>query len=353
MTQTSNGKGLSSPSSSEGKRATINDVSRKAGVSVSAVSKVLRNAYGVSEEMRNKVGRAIDDLGYRPKTAARSMRGKSYSVGIVLDLDSPLPTQVANSMSRSFDKTPYQAILAAGTKEGNRQKVAVQALLDRQIDGLVIIAPWMEVEWIESVAAKLPTILVARNGVGKNYDSVTDNAFEGAYAMTEYLINLGHRRIAYTTAPDGGMKAPFVLSHVVRQDGYEQAMKVHGLRTEVVMAEYTEEAGYKAGLELFGREVPPTAIFAGADIAALGVMRAAYAKGLRIPQDVTVVGYDNIFSSGLHGIDLTTVDQKSEQLAQIGSDLMLERLDEGRTEPVYRIETPKLIVRGTSGPVLK
>ncbi|MBT1165845.1 LacI family DNA-binding transcriptional regulator [Bifidobacterium simiarum] len=334
-------------------KPTIKDVAAKAGVSVSAVSKVLRDAYGVSDEMRDKVNAAVKELDYRPRTAARSMRGRSYSIGVVMPgIASSFPTQIAEEINDFFKPTPYQPIITVGSGMAKEQIEAAEALIDRQIDGIILISPWMDIAWVERLATRIPTVLVARNGIGRHYDSVTDNAFEGALAMVSHLVELGHRSIAYTSMGDGGLKRPYVLSHTSRQDGYEYAMKMHGLKPRTVISAYTEDGGYRAGCELLDGDEPPTAIFAGSDIAAFGVMRAAYERGLRIPEDLTVTGYDNVFASGLHGVDLTTVDQSSNRMGRTAAQLLLERI-EGRTEVVCRIESPKLVVRGSSAPPAK
>ncbi|WP_101616070.1 LacI family DNA-binding transcriptional regulator [Bifidobacterium margollesii] len=327
---------------------TIKDVAAEANVSVSAVSKVLRNAYGVSDEMRTKVNKAAQTLGYRPRTAARSMRGRSYSIGIVMPgIVSSFPTQIAEEIDEVFKPTQYQPLIAVGGALGTEQINAAEAMLDRQIDGIILISPWMDISWVERLAKRTPTVLVARNGIGTHYDSVTDNAFEGSLAMVNYLVELGHRSIAYTSMPDGGLKRPYVLSHTSRQDGYEYAMKMHGLRPRIVTTTYSEDGGYTAGCQLLDDDNPPTAIYAGSDIAAFGVMRAAQERGLRIPEDLTITGYDNVFASGLHGVSLTTIDQSSNEMGKTAAKLLIERIN-GRTESVCRVESPKLVIRGSS-----
>lgn len=332
---------------------TIKDVAKAAGVSVSAVSKVLRDAYGVSDNMKAKVTAAIEQLGYRPRAAARSMRGKSYSVGIVIpELSSLFPVQVAQSIVDSFEKTGYQPLLASSPSDcgsaAEAQKKLIRSLTDRQVDGLIIISPFMDIEWIENLAETLPTVLVARNGIGAHYDSVTDNAFEGTLRMVDYLIELGHREIAYIGMPSSDLKPPYVLSTASRQEGYERGMTMHGLKPHVIASYYSEQGGYEAMETLMAEDKLPTAVFAGADIAAFGVMRAANEHGISIPNDLTVVGYDNVFASGLHGVGLTTLDQKAESVGSQAAHLLLTRM-EGRTEPICRIETPELIIRSSSG----
>jgi LacI family transcriptional regulator len=165
----------------------------------------------------------------------------------------------------------------------------------------------------------------------------------------DHLVGLGHRRIAHTSMPAGGLKRPFVLSHTARQDGYEQAMLRHGLTPDVITTFFSEDGGYRAAVEALSRPEPPTAIFAGADIAALGVLRAAEERGLRVPDDLTVTGYDNIYVSTIRRVSLTTVDQSGQMTGSVSARLLLERL-EGRSQPVRYVVAPRLVPRATSGP---
>jgi LacI family transcriptional regulator, galactose operon repressor len=126
-------------------------------------------------------------------------------------------------------------------------------------------------------------------------------------------------------------------------------MREHGLEPSVIETSYSEDGGYQAALEAFDRAEPPTAIFAGADIAALGVLRAAEERGILVPEDLTVVGYDNIYMSTINRVSLTTVDQSGHHTGEASVWLLLERIN-GRTEPQQVVLTPELIVRGTSGP---
>jgi LacI family transcriptional regulator len=339
--------------SPEPRRATIQDVAAAAGVSVSAVSKVVRDAYGVSPQMRAKVTAAIDELGYRPHAGARGMRGRSYTIGVVMvELTSPFQPEVAQGISDGLKGTPYQeVIVAAGTTASDRQMRCIEALLDRQVDGLILIAPWLDAAWIEDLASRIPTVAVALHGPATNFDTVVDDDFLGAQVMVDHLVELGHRRIVHTGMPPAkGMKRPFVLSHTARQDGYEQAMRRHGLEPEVISTWYSEDGGHRAAMEALSRPEPPTAIFAGADIAALGVLRAAEEHGLRVPDDLSVTGYDNIYVSTINRVSLTTVDQTGQLTGSVSARLLLERPEGGRTQPVRYVVAPRLVPRATSGP---
>ena len=336
--------------SAKSRRITLQDVALEAGVSFSAVSKVIRGASGVSPEMRTKVTAAIEKLGYRPHAGARAMRGRSFTVGVVIvELTSPFQPEVVQGISDELETTPYQEIIVAAGLAPERQQRAVEALIDRQVDGLILIAPWTSADWLEEIGSKIPTVVVARHGAATNFDTVVDDDYEGARLMVDHLVSLGHERIAHTSMPSGGLTKPFVLSHTARQDGYEQAMKRHGLTPEVIVTSYSEKGGYEAASQVLSRSSPPTAIFAGADVAALGVLRAAEERGLRVPEDLTVCGYDNIYVSTIGRISLTTVDQSGQLTGANSARLLLERIN-GRTSPKHYVVAPRLVQRGTSGP---
>lgn len=336
--------------STKPRRTTLQDVASEAGVSFSAVSKVIRGARGVSPEMRSKVTAAIEKLGYRPHAAARAMRGRSFTIGVVLvELTSPFQPEVVQGISDELETSPYQEIIVAAGISPERQQRAAEALIDRQVDGLILIAPWTTAEWLEDIGAKIPTVVVARHGGARNFDTVVDDDYEGARLMVDHLVELGHQRIVHTSMPSGGLTRPFVLSHTARLDGYEQAMKRHGLEPEVVVTSYSEKGGYEAASQLLSGGSRPTAIFAGADVAALGVLRAAEEHGLLVPEDLTVTGYDNIYVSTIGRISLTTVDQSGQLTGANSAKLLLERIN-GREQSKHYVVAPRLIARGTSGP---
>ena len=332
------------------RRVTILDVAREAGVSKSAVSKVLQDAYGVSPQMREKVQRAIDSLGYRPQAGARAMRGRSFTIGVMLvDLGSPFVPQIIDGILGELDGGPYQAMLGAGGQSPDRQRTTIEAMVDHQVDGLVLIAPGMASSWLEDLAAQVPMAVIARHGKARNFDTVVDDDVAGAGLMVDHLVGLGHRHIAHISHPRGGLRRPAVLSHTARADGYTAAMKRHGLHADVVEGSYSESGGYEAAKQVLARAQRPTAIFAGADIAAAGVLRAADELCLRVPEDLTVTGYDNTAIAAIPQVSLTTVDQSGELTGATGARFVLERLN-GRSAPVVFSVTPALVERRSSAP---
>lgn len=330
---------------------TIRDVAREAGVSPAAVSKVLNNAYGVSDAMRERVTAATRKLGYRPKPAARAMRGRSYTIGVLLaDVASPFAPMIVDGIQREIDDTGLQVLLGPGGASPERQQRSIEAMVDRQMDGLILIAPNVPTAWLETLAEMVPVVVIARHGGGRNYDSVVDDDVAGAELVVEHLTELGHERITHVAHPIGKLRRPSVLSHTAREDGYRRAMTDRGLVPHVVTTSYTEEGGYTAAMAALRSEHPPTAIFAGADVAAFGVLRAAAELGLDVPGDVSVAGYDNVAISGLPQISLTTVDQSGAHTGSMSARLLRERLD-GRDKPVTFSVSTQLVKRRSTAAV--
>lgn len=329
----------------------MRDVAIDAGVSVAAVSKVLRDAYGVSDQMRARVQSSIDKLGYRPDIGARALRGASLTVGVMLpELSSFYVSEVAEAITQELKETPYSVVVIPAGYDIAGHTEAVESLLDRRIDGLVVIAPWLAADWLENVARRTPTVAVGMHRAGKNFDTVVDDDHLGARLVVDHLVELGHTRIVHTSE-NPGSDIGHPLSHSVRRQGYEDAMRRHGLEPEVLVTGYTSHGGSRAVEQLLAHAERPTALFAGADVAALGAMQALDEAGVRVPDDMSLAGYDNIRFTQMNRISLTTVDQSSAQTGSMTAKLLLERMQGGRTQGVQHSVTPTLLVRETTGPV--
>jgi LacI family transcriptional regulator len=276
------------------------------------------------------------------------MRGSSYTIGVmVTELSAPFQVEVAQGIADELEAGPFQEVIIAGSAVPQRQRRGIEALVDRQVDGLVVVAPWMSAQWLDELGARIPVVAVARHGGGATFDTVVDDDYDGARLMVDYLAGLGHVRITHTSMTSGGLSGPSVGSPTARCDGYVAAMRRRGLEADVIETAYDEEGGYRAAREALARPVPPTAVFAGADIAALGVLRAAEERGLEVPRDLSVTGYDNIYISTIGRVSLTTVDQSGHLTGSVSARLLLERIS-GRTRPVHYVIAPRLVARGTS-----
>ncbi|GAA2212493.1 LacI family DNA-binding transcriptional regulator [Nonomuraea monospora] len=334
-------------------RVTITDVARHAQVSTTAVSKVLRNAYGVSDAMREKVRAAIDELGYRPHNAARAMRGRTFTIGVQLPhIRNPFFSDIVDGLTDEISGSGYQAIMVqSGDLDAAAERRAIDALMDRQVDGILSVAPVCSRVQLEEVARNTPLVVLGRHDRSALYDCVLDDDELGAQLMVEHLIALGHRRIAHITQRDTATRRSAVLLQAIRARTYEQVMTEHGLAEHLAIAatSYTEEGGYDGARELLARSPRPTAIFAGADQAAFGVLAAIHEAGLTVPGDISVAGYDNARMSRLAHISLTTVDQDGAIMGTTAGRLLLERIG-GRSAAVRFSVTPTLVARRSTAP---
>ncbi|HEY9525244.1 MAG TPA: LacI family DNA-binding transcriptional regulator [Thermopolyspora sp.] len=334
------------------RRVTIADVARHAQVSTTAVSKVLRNAYGVSPAMRDRVKAAIEELGYRPHAAARAMRGRTFTIGVLLpDVRNPFFPEILDGLMEQLDGTDYQVIIVQGGAGLESETRAIEALVDRQVDGILMVAPLTSKTRLEETAQDMPTVVLGRHERSAMYDSVLDDDDAGAEVVVEHLIGLGHRRIAHISQKDASRGRPTAVLHSIRAQTYKRVMRDHGLADEINVAttSYTEEGGYLGARELLARSPRPTAIFAGADLAAFGALAALHEAGLAVPGDISIAGYDNTRLAALANISLTSVDQDGVTMGRMAGRLLLERI-EGRTASVRFSVTPSLVPRSSTGP---
>jgi LacI family transcriptional regulator len=334
------------------KRVTITDVARHAGVSTAAVSKVLNNAYGVSPAMQERVRAAIAELGYRPHAAARGMRGRTYTVGVLLDnIRNAFFADILDGIQDELRPSEYTVLIGAAGFGPEEQAKTVRSMVDRQMDGLVLIAPGTPRPEVLATAAQTPTVVIGHHDAADVHDSVVDADGLGAGLVVDHLVSLGHRDIALVSATGSKAGQWRRAPEVVLTDGYLEAMERHGLtaHARVHHAAYSDEGGFKAGMTLLTDERPPTAIMAGADVAALGIYRAAHELGLRIPDDVSLVGYNNTALAALAPVQLTSVDQAGHTMGAAAARMLIERVEGQRDRAMQTTMTPRLVVRSSTG----
>jgi LacI family transcriptional regulator len=335
------------------RRVTITDVARHAGVSTSAVSKVLRNAYGVSPAMRERVRAAMAELGYRPHAAARGMRGRTYTVGVLLDsIRNAFFADILDGIHEVLRSTEYAVLAGSSGAVSEDQYRQIHALVDRQMDGLILIAPAVSRDEVVRTAAAVPTVVIGHHDISPAYDTVMNEDAAGAALVVDHLVGLGHRRIALTSTPPFKGSRWRETPEIAISDGYREAMARHGLAdlARVVLSGYSEEGGYRGAIQLLTSPEPPTAIFAGADVAATGVFRAAYELDLRIPEDLSLAGYNNTAVAAMAPVRLTSVDQAGDVMGATAARLLLERMEGRRNRSLVTSMTPRLVVRATTAP---
>jgi len=333
------------------RRVTIIDVARHAAVSTTAVSKVLNNAYGASPQMQARVRRAIAELGYRPHAAARGMRGQTYTIGVMLpDIRNPFFAEILDGLTERLRGTDYQVLLARGCNGEDAEARVTDAMIDRSMDGVVLVAPISTRTHLEHVATIVPTVVIGRHGQSAHYDTVADDDTAGASLIVDHLAGLGHRRIAHIEHHETDPVRITEMPDAVRATGYQQAMRARGLADEIniVSTSYTQEGGYIGARQLLAQPLRPTAIFAGADIVAMGALEAIAEAGLTVPGDISVAGYDNTTFAAFGPISLTTVDQAGRQIGDNAARLLLDRISD-RSTPTSQVRlSPTLVVRRTT-----
>jgi DNA-binding LacI/PurR family transcriptional regulator len=327
---------------------TIIEVAERAGVSKSLVSLALRGAPNVSESSRAAILRAAAELGYRPNAVARSLVSRrSFVLGVMVsDLSNPFFTQVVEGIEEAALEADYRALINTGRRQSARESEALDTLLELRTDGLILAGTVISDAEVEAAGRAVPTVLATRTIRSAIVDNVTNDDRVGAVMAVEHLVNYGHRRIAHVTGGRGAGARR-------RRLGYSDAMKAHGLGSEIMLEEgaYTEAGGSEGAARLLARRPRPTAIFAPNDLAALGALHAIESAGLRVPEDVSLVGYDDIALAGYKHIDLTTIHQPQREMGRKAVELLLERIDGSRTRARRIVIKPELVVRATTGPV--
>lgn len=325
----------------------MEDVAELAGVSRALVSLVMRDAPNVSDARRSAVLDAAAQLGYRPNVLARNLASRhTMTLGVMInDLHNPFFAEVVDGLQARADEAGYQLLLSTGGTTKSGETGAIESLLRFRVDGLILAGPRLPTGDITQAAATTPTVLIGRSVRSRAVDAVINDETVGARLAVEHLATLGHRRIAHISGGSGA-GAP------QRRAGYERAMADHGLEasTMVFSGDFTELSGVVGTGALLDADDPPTAIFAANDLVAAGALAHAEEQGLRVPVDLSIVGYDNSAIAAMHHMSLTTVHQPREEMGRFAVDLLLERLDGSRATAVRHVVTPSFIDRSSTAP---
>ena len=322
---------------------TIRTVAARAGVSKSLVSLVLQNSPRVSEEKRQAVLKAVAELGYRPDPVARSLaERRTRTIGVVIDdLSNPWYVELLDGLRPVLHEHGLRPLLADGRTEPD----AVQALSDLRVDGLVLVGTptASAVDQVNGLGSPIPTVVAGtREPLLPTVDVVANDDYRGGRLATTHLLELGHRRITHIIG-EGEVGR-------LRRAGYEAVMTDAGRCPVCVPGDWTEATGRRVGYELLRYSDRPTAIVAANDLSAVGVLTAADELGLRVPEDLSVVGYDNTVFSKLDRLSLTTIDSHIAEVGQLAGRTLTARLDGDSGTAGTRLLSPALVVRSSTGP---
>ena len=325
---------------------TIHDVAARAGVSKSLVSLVMRGSDRVSQRRRAEVLRVAAELGYRPNAVARSLvQRRTRTVGFMLsDLHNPFFAELADGIQAQAREHGYRMLIMTGDRSPAGEAEALETLLELRVDGVILAGPRVSASAIVDAGRSVPVVVVAGKPRISTVDTVVSDDLLGARVAVEHLVELGHRRIAYI---DGGNDPGARL----RRRGYERAMAGCGVERYIAVArgDFTEAGGQRGARALLQSRPQPTAIFAANDLAAVGALRVIEEAGIAVPDDVSLVGYDNTALAAMHHLSLTTIDQPRFEMGETALTFLLERI-QGRSRARRAVLPPTLIPRATSGP---
>ncbi|MBT2513633.1 LacI family DNA-binding transcriptional regulator [Arthrobacter sp. ISL-30] len=320
------------------RRPTLIDVAKAAGVSRALVSIVMRDAPGASEATRDKVLEAARELGYRPDTRARLLRSsRTKLLGLSFSSSQPFHAEIVDAAYAEAAAKGYEVALSA-VANGRPETRAIEALLDFGSEALILISPTLSNQSLTRYASHVPVVSLLRENVGDLVDSVSSDDNAGIRMAVGYLAALGHRQIVHV---DGGT----AISAAQRRAAFHTEMLRHGLKPVTVPGGPSEEDGLRAG-QLLQLDMPSAAI-AFNDRCALGLMESLRANGLHVPNDVSVLGYDDSQFARLSYVQLSSISQDAPLLAAAAVDRAVDRI-EGNQPPAHVIRTPHLVKRKTT-----
>ena len=322
-------------------RPTLADVAQRAGVSRALVSIVMRESPGASDATRLRVRQAADEIGYRPDQRARMLRSQRANLlGVVFAAGQEFHAGLVDGVYLAAKSRGYDVLLSCVTPHHDERE-AVRTLLDDRCEALVLIGSELPVRELSDLDASLPIVVVARKLRG--VDAVRSDDVLGAELAVSHLAGLGHSTITFL---DGG-RAPGAAE---RRKGFRRAAAELGVTAVTADGGSTEREGAAAASTCLATGSLPTAVIAFNDRCALGFIDVAIRAGVRVPQDVSVVGFDDSPLASLAHVDLTTVGQDSLRLAELAVARAVERIDTPVDCAVDAVSEPRLVVRGSTAP---
>ena len=328
----------------------MKDIARDLGVSLMTVSKALRSHRDISEETKRRVLKRATELNYRPNWIARSLvTRRTYMVGLIIpDLMHSFFAEVAKGIARRFEPLGYQIVISNSEENPDTELREIQVLLDRSVDGIIIAAAQSNARgdlFRTLQSRKIPYVLIDRlpSGFEGHFVGAKDEEI-GAMA-TEHLIEQGCRRIAH-------LRGPANSTGIGRLKGYRRALAKHGLPAKadyVVSGQHEDSTGYEGMRKLLGISPAPDGVFCYNDPVAAGAIKAILEAGLRVPEDIAVIGAGNVHYSDLLRVPLSTIDQSSSLIGEKAADLLMECIEAKKPISPRRILiAPRLMMRESS-----
>ncbi|EGQ9890948.1 substrate-binding domain-containing protein [Vibrio cholerae] len=328
--------------------ATMKDIARLAGVSTSTVSHVINKSRFVSDEIAERVNNAAQQLNYAPSALARSLKmNRTQTIGMLVTTSTnPFFGEVVKGVERSCYHKGYNLILCNTEGDNQRMKASINTLLQKRVDGLLLMCSTLEGERLDVFDRypDIPVVVMDWGPILFASDKIQDNSLQGGYMAAKHLIECGHKEIGCITGP--------LIRHQaqMRYEGYKRALAEAGIAINpdwIVESDFECEGGYQAFEKLYERGKLPSALFVCNDMMAMGVIQAASQRGLRVPDDLSLIGYDDVHIAKFMTPALTTIHQPKYRLGKAAVDTLLYRLENpDTTTQVVQLE-PTLAVRSS------
>lgn len=328
--------------------ATIKDIAKKAGVSITTVSRVLNNTAPVNEETRKAVLRVIEETNYTPSIVAQGMRTKkSKTLSVIIpDYKNPFYYELFKHIEDAARNEGYHVMITSTREDAIDEIAYINELLNRNIDGIILFSYKGDKETLEyllRLTSKLPVVFMDNLEVNKQVNMVYTDGYKGIREITKHLIDLGHKEIAFIKP------IPRYKSASDRYDAFVDTVRNSGLvlRPELIYeGDYHIESGYKAAeYFLTGDRVKPTAIVSSTDLMAIGALNYIKSKGLRIPEDVAVAGYDDIYMSRIMHPPITTYRQPLRDIADEAIGILMNKINHPSAKNRKAVLNGKLMIR--------
>lgn len=327
--------------------ATIQDVAKAAGVSVATVSRVLNNSSAVTEETKERVLYTIRRLNYQPNLLGRNLRrSKTKMILVILpNISNPFYSNIVKGIEDVAHKNNYTVMLCNTDHDPNRMNVYIELLKNRLSEGAIVMGHELGRKEITALASEFPVVQCCEyiEGAPASYVAIDD--FNAATKAVRHLLNIGHRRIGFITCNR-------FISNIKREQGYKEALKDAGIKVDPELIKYEDNHEFKNGLRaienLLNLPQRPTAIFACSDLLAIGAMRGVKEHNLRVPEDIAVVGFDDISFASMSNPPLTTIAQPKYDLGCTSMNLLLNQIQGISTIPQVVYLEHELKIRGST-----
>ena len=330
---------------------TIIDIAKRCGVAPSTVSRAINNRAGISDEIREKILEVVKEMGYHPNAPARALVGcRTHTIGILVNrVSEPYYAGIVNGALDTTDALGYY-LLIGNTNDENLDKLdPVNKLFTQgRVDGLIIVGGSIyDNEYINKLSGKdLPYVLVERYSSDAKVNCIDVDNASGGYLATNHLIKLGHRRIGYLAGN------PNYQQTYDRILGYHRALQEAGISSDQALQAFCyfdEDKAYQGMKQFLALDNPPTAVFAADDSMAFGAIRAVFDSGLRVPEDIAVVGFDDIHQSSWNQPRLTTVHQPTYEMGELAVKTLVKEIEGVLENKVKQIFPLELVIRDSCG----